>query len=107
MAGRKAASGPGRSHAQPAWKRYAKKDKSLGRQAEATLEMIWSKTEWLTDEHIRGMWEEHRVRKDVVVAWFSEKRKESRRAKSGRGKGVASELLSSGELSSGEDLDVE
>lgn len=86
MAGRKAANssrGPQVSsgNGQPAWKRYAKKDKALGKRAEATLEMIWSKTAWLTDEHIQGMWDEHRVRKDVVVAWFAEKRRESRRQK--------------------------
>lgn len=77
-AGRKASSG----HPQqgpPAWKRYAKKDKALGRQAEATLEMIWSKTEWLTEEHIQGMWDVHRVRKEVVIEWFANKRKQTRK----------------------------
>lgn len=95
MAGRKATSpsgsrsrskqqqqGPG---GQPAWKRFAKTDKAIGKRAEATLEMIWSRTEWLTEDHIQGMWEEHRVRKDVVVAWFAEKRRASRRAKKGQG----------------------
>jgi hypothetical protein len=88
MAGRKASQGSSRRvsgepdrQAPPAWKRYAKKDKTLGRQAEATLEMIWSKTEWLTDDHIQGMWEEHRVGKEAVVAWFANKRRESRRRK--------------------------
>ena len=89
MAGRRASSSSSSSRGrsgqpgtgQPAWKRYAKKDKALGRQAEATLEMIWSKTAWLTDEHIQGMWDEHRVRKDVVVAWFAQKRLASRRQK--------------------------
>ena len=88
MAGRKASNssrGPRQQVSsgggQPAWKRFAKKDKALGKRAEATLEMIWSKTAWLTDEHIQGMWDEHRVRKDVVVAWFAEKRRESRRQK--------------------------
>lgn len=78
-AGRKASSSAQPQQGPPAWKRYAKKDKSLGRQAEATLEMIWSKTEWLTEEHIQGMWDAHRVRKDVVIEWFAQKRKESRR----------------------------
>lgn len=41
--------------------------------------MIWSKTEWLTDEHIQGMWDAHRVRKEVVIEWFAKRRKESRR----------------------------
>ena len=77
-AGRKASSGQSQQ-GPPAWKRYAKKDKGLGRQAEATLEMIWSKTEWLTEEHIQGMWDVHRVRKDVVIEWFANKRKQSRR----------------------------
>ena len=48
------------------------------------MEMIWSKTAWLTDEHIQGMWDEHRVRKEVVVAWFADKRRESRRQKKTR-----------------------
>ena len=78
-AGRKASSGQPQQQGPPAWKRYAKKDKALGRQAEATLEMIWSKTEWLTDEHIQGMWDAHRVRKDVVIEWFANKRRESKR----------------------------
>lgn len=99
--------GQGQGQGQPAWKRwvldstvarshaptrslalraslvlsYAKTDKAIGKRAEATLEMIWSKTEWLTDDHIRGMWDEHRVRKDVVVAWFAERRRQSRQAK--------------------------
>lgn len=77
-AGRKPSSGQPQQ-GPPAWKRYAKKDKALGRQAEATLEMIWSKTEWLTDEHIQGMWDAHRVRKEVVIEWFAKRRKESRR----------------------------
>jgi hypothetical protein len=84
-AGRKASSQPSsysQSSGPPAWKRFAKKDKTLGRQAEATLEMIWSKTEWLTDEHIQGMWDMHRVRKDVVVAWFAEKRRQRRKPSS-------------------------
>ena len=63
----------------PAWKQYARKDKALGKQAEATLEMIWSKTEWLTEEHIQGMWDNHRVRRDVVIDWFMKKRRESRK----------------------------
>ena len=90
MAGRKTSNtsrGPRVSSSgggQPAWKRYAKKDKALGKRAEATLEMIWSKTAWLTDEHIQGMWDEHRVRKEVVVAWFADKRRESRRQKKTR-----------------------
>lgn len=81
-AGRKASSSSQSQSGPPAWKRFAKKDKTLGRQAEATLEMIWSKTEWLTDEHIQGMWDSHRVRKDVVVAWFAEKRRQRRKSAS-------------------------
>ncbi|KAI8106852.1 hypothetical protein M9434_001506 [Picochlorum sp. BPE23] len=67
----------------PAWKQYARKDKALGKQAEATLEMIWSKTEWLTEEHIQGMWDNHRVRRDVVIDWFMKKRRTSRKQQGG------------------------
>ena len=67
----------------PAWKQYARKDKALGKQAEATLEMIWSKTEWLTEEHIQGMWDNHRVRRDVVIDWFMKKRRESKKRQGG------------------------
>eukprot|EP00889_Picochlorum_renovo_P006264 jgi/Picre1/33294/NNA_008618.t1 len=59
------------------------KDKALGKQAEATLEMIWSKTEWLTEEHIQGMWDNHRVRRDVVIDWFMKKRRTSRKQQGG------------------------
>ncbi len=118
MAGRKASKssrGPRQVSSggggQPAWKRFAKKDKALGKRAEATLEMIWSKTAWLTDEHIQGMWDEHRVRKDVVVAWFAERRRESRRQKktgAGAGDGRVDEVEDAVEdaVEDGVDTDV-
>ncbi len=49
----------------PAWKRYDRV-KSLGRQAEATLEMVYSRTQWPSDDVIDSMWDLHRLRKDKV-----------------------------------------
>ena len=49
----------------PAWKRF-NKPKSLGRQAEATLEMIYSRTQWPSDDVIDSMWDLHRVRREKV-----------------------------------------
>lgn len=64
----------------PPWKRYQKK-KGIGKQAEATLEMMWSRTEWLSEEQILGMWDMHRVRRELVIDWFAKKRKERRSRK--------------------------
>lgn len=62
----------------PVWKRFKK---GIGKQAEATLETLWSRTEWLTEEHIQGMWDMHRVRREQVIEWYAQRRRESRRQK--------------------------
>lgn len=60
----------------PPWKRYAKDKRIIGRQAEATLEMIFSKTEWPSDDVVSSMWDLHRLRREHVVEWFQMKRRE-------------------------------
>ena len=54
----------------PAWKRFSK-PKSLGRQAEATLEMVYSRTQWPSDDVIDSMWDLHRVRREKVGGQLS------------------------------------
>ena len=49
----------------PAWKT---RSKGLGRQAEATLEMIYARTPWPTDEVVASLWDLHRLRKERVGA---------------------------------------
>ena len=44
---------------------------------EATLELVWERTKWPSDETIDSLWDLHRVRRDVVIEWFSRKRKEA------------------------------
>ncbi|GAB4822358.1 hypothetical protein N2152v2_009404 [Parachlorella kessleri] len=61
----------------PAWKRFSK-PKSLGRQAEATLEMVYSRTQWPSDDVIDSMWDLHRMRRDKVIEWFKTKRLQDR-----------------------------
>eukprot|EP00887_Chlorella_sp_A99_P003108 scaffold9.g3108.t1 len=58
----------------PPWRRAAR-DKPLGRQAEATLEMVYSKTAWPSDEVVANLWELHRIPRERVVEWFSQRRK--------------------------------
>lgn len=48
----------------PAWKRRARGGKSIGRQAEATLEMVYRRTAWPSDDVIDGLWDLHKIRKD-------------------------------------------
>lgn len=60
----------------PPWKRHQKK--GLGRQAEATLESVWERTQWPSDDTISSMWDLHRVRREQVVAWFQERRRAQR-----------------------------
>lgn len=75
----------------PAWKRYKK---GIGKQAEATLETLWSRTEWLTEEHIYGMWEMHRVRREQVIEWFAKRRRQARaERKKNKGSGAVSDEL--------------
>ena len=57
----------------PPWKRYQKK--GFGKQAEATLETIWMRTQWPSDETVAGMWTLHRLRREQVLTWFQEKRR--------------------------------
>lgn len=49
----------------PAWKRR-EGQRNLGRQAEATLEMVYAKTQWPSDAVVASMWDLHRIRKDKV-----------------------------------------
>jgi Homeodomain len=60
----------------PPWKRYTKK--TLGRQAEATLESVWMRTQWPSDDTIASLWNLHRLRRDQVLTWFQDKRKKER-----------------------------
>ena len=60
----------------PPWKRFQKK--GLGRQAEATLESVWMRTQWPSDDTISSMWNLHRVRREQVITWFQEKRRVER-----------------------------
>jgi len=60
----------------PPWKRYTKK--TLGRQAEATLESVWMRTQWPSDDTVASLWNLHRLRRDQVLTWFQDKRKKER-----------------------------
>jgi hypothetical protein len=81
-AARPAARGP------PAWKVRARSaERKLGRQAETTLEMLWTRTEWPSDDVIQSMWDLHRVRRDVVIDWFKARRSIVRRGGGGKGGG--------------------
>jgi hypothetical protein len=73
----------------PPWKRYTKK--TLGRQAEATLESVWMRTQWPSDDTIASLWNLHRLRRDQVLTWFQEKRKKER----GGGGGSSSKAVGS------------
>ncbi|KAI3429507.1 hypothetical protein D9Q98_005596 [Chlorella vulgaris] len=85
-AARRSGSGGSRT---PVWKQYAKK-KALGKQAEATLEMIFSRTQWPSDEAIGSLWELHRLPRDKVVEWFQlRRRRDQRRRGSGGSTGGA------------------
>jgi hypothetical protein len=75
----------------PPWKRYTKK--TLGRQAEATLESVWMRTQWPSDDTIASLWNLHRLRRDQVLTWFQDKRKKE------RGGGGGSKASSSGDRS--------
>lgn len=68
----------------PPWKRYEKK--GLSRAAEATLETVWSRTQWPSDDIISSMWDLHRLRKDQVITWFQERRRVVRSGGKGGGK---------------------
>ena len=59
-----------------AWKQYSKK-KALGRQAEATLEMIYTRTEWPSDEAVSSLWDLHRLPREKVVEWFVQRRRQT------------------------------
>jgi hypothetical protein len=93
----------------PAWKVRARTaERKLGRQAEATLEMLWTRTEWPSDDVIQSMWDLHRVRRDVVIDWFKARRSVMRRGggKGGGGEGGAGEggeARPSGEAAEGEE----
>lgn len=40
----------------PAWKRRERNKRSLGRQAEKTLEMVYSRTQWPSEAVVASMW---------------------------------------------------
>lgn len=67
----------------PPWKRYTKK--TLGKQAEATLESVWRRTQWPSDDTIASLWNLHRLRRDQVLTWFQDKRKQERSGGGGGG----------------------
>ena len=54
---------------QPAWKRYGKRGKTMGKQAEATLEMVYERDRWPSDDVVTGLWELHRIPRDKVRPW--------------------------------------
>jgi len=62
----------------PPWKRFQNQKKSVGRLAEATLESVWARTEWPSDEVISSLWDLHRIRREQVIEWFQQKRRGSR-----------------------------
>lgn len=64
----------------PPWKQFPKK--GIGRQAEATLEAVWERTQWPNDETIAGLWDLHRVRREQVVEWFQNRRRKERMGES-------------------------
>lgn len=85
-----AAGGARGSDGTPAWRSYAKK-KALGRQAEATLEMIFSRTQWPSDDTIASLWDLHRLPREKVVEWFKTRRmREQRQLRGGGGSGGGS-----------------
>jgi hypothetical protein len=80
----------------PPWKRYTKK--TLGRQAEATLESVWMRTQWPSDDTIASLWNLHRLRRDQVLTWFQDKRKKERGG--GGGQKASSGISSSSSVES-------
>ncbi|EFN59681.1 hypothetical protein CHLNCDRAFT_133200 [Chlorella variabilis] len=89
-----AAPGPGGSYGPggtPAWKHYHKK-KALGRQAEATLEMIFTRTQWPSDEAVSSLWDLHRLPREKALDWFKQRRRqEQQQLRGGVGKRAAKE----------------
>jgi hypothetical protein len=70
--------------------------------------MLWTRTEWPSDDVIQSMWDLHRVRRDVVIDWFKARRSVMRRGggKGGGGEGGAGEggeARPSGEAAEGEE----
>jgi hypothetical protein len=45
---------------------------------EATLERVWERTHWPSDETIEGLWDLHRLKKEQVIEWFANKRRLAR-----------------------------
>lgn len=60
----------------PALWRRSEGYKSLGRQAEATLESVFARTQWPSDEVVASLWDLHRLPRERVVAWFAERRRQ-------------------------------
>lgn len=61
------------NNALPPWKRYYHQ-KKLSRQAEATLESIYLRTQWPNDQVIEGVWQLHKMPRQKVIDWFKERR---------------------------------
>jgi hypothetical protein len=75
----------------PFWKRQQlQRGTKITRQAESTLEMVFSKTRWPSDEVVESMYELHKLRKDVVVGWFRSRREEEKGLGRGGGGGRSS-----------------
>lgn len=56
----------------PPWRNDG--SKRLGKQAEATLESIYSRTRWPDDKVIEGIWDLHKIPKTKVIEWFRSRR---------------------------------
>ncbi|KAL4427724.1 hypothetical protein ABPG75_001813 [Micractinium tetrahymenae] len=85
--GKQGPAGGGRgSDGAPAWRSYPKK-KALGRQAEATLEMIFNRTQWPSDDTIASLWDLHRLPREKVVEWFKKRRMQEQQQLRGGGGG--------------------
>mmetsp|Transcript_33540 Transcript_33540/g.79588 ORF Transcript_33540/g.79588 Transcript_33540/m.79588 type:complete len:131 (-) Transcript_33540:22-414(-) len=48
--------------------------KRLSKAAQRTLEAVWQQTHWPSDEVVRSVYRLHRVPRQRVLQWFSERR---------------------------------